>query len=95
MLKSLLLIFEPTPFWPLMASGSLDGAVIKVLATIAMSPVAFVVNRGVNGVMTERSVRLSSTSADISQDLLASALADEKRREGLRMCIGMHGSLES
>jgi hypothetical protein len=81
----LLLTFEPTPFWPLIAEGSLAGAVIKVLATIAISPVAFVVKRGWNGVMTERSARLSSTSADINQDLLSPALGDEKRREGLRL----------
>ena len=63
MAKSLSFRTEPVPARALAASGSASGAVISVLAMIAMSPVSLALNRGVNGVMTARSVRRSSASA--------------------------------
>jgi hypothetical protein len=50
--KSLLLNFVPTPFWALTASGSDAGAVIRVLAAKAISPVSFVVYLTEKGVST-------------------------------------------
>ena len=63
MFKSLLLIFEPTAVLGVDVGRSgvaRREAVIKVLADDGDVAGGVVVNRGVNGVMTERSVRLSS-----------------------------------
>src|SRR5262245_23414427 len=95
MVKSLSFIFEPTPFWASTAEGSLAGAVISVLPTMPMSPVALMVNRGVHGAFTAENVCCSRTpEVRCTANRESASGAGDRRRprtDGARMASAIAG----